>query len=1283
PGPYTFGDIVVVTGTPERWAGFQQWSDGSRENPRGITIGVSNRYTANFTNTLPLERWTNQLTGQSWEVPEGTPRIYVNGSLTFGGTFLVADTNAPVVRMESSFDSDGVILYTTDGSDPIVEGLPYLSQFPVTEPATVRAIAVEILTEAVREADPVTIGFLPTLRGWTRGGGDVRIEPDGATYERDTRVTLTATPSNGWVFLHWAGDANDTNSVIEATMDRGKTIEAVFGTFLTTGPFGGVGGTIIREPPDGPYPFGLVVRLSAVPQTGRYFDQWFGPTVGGRTDSPLAFTITNANPTATALFRLLPANTFALTVRLQGEGAVFRSPALGYYTNGATVWLTNVPAPAQSFIGWSGDASGVQNPLPVLMNANKTIVARFVSTIAPLVEMDSPTNLAAFGAPADILVGARASDSDGSVVRVDFLAGASVVATRTQPPFSAVWTNVGVGNYQVAAVAYDNSGLVTTSAPVVVIVNPPARFRLGQTRYDVDESQGAVDVSIVNDGLQGGRVNYALVAISAVGGLNGAGDFEYRQGSLEFTNGERAKIISIGIHDDYIPEGDESFEVRLSNPSPGASVGSPAAAQVTIHDNDGSALTNSLLDLRFPEPAPSLSGRLIVRTLPEEAGGRWRFPGELAWRAPVSSTEPVSLAVGNYDLEFLPLTGWELAARTMQVTILSNRTIEVVNEYYRFGNSPRGSLTVSFGPPDPELINNAGWQLAEDASAGWLPSGATATNLSVGLHVVRFRTVRGWFTPAPVPVEVFEGTSTPPLTNSYLIAEPLPDGVRLPVPLTRQEINDGLSIDDPQLPFALCGQLRSEAGYGSGVAVREQVVLTAAHLVFDSFNLTEVEDLNWFFQKNDDGLDSRPLRPRGWHILAGYAAARTNDLLVNVKPWESSLNSRIRDVAALFFWEPAARKGQSGYLTSDAGTNQWLLSALPKLLVGYPMDAGSTGYGELQPGRMHATRAENYLFSPESSQVYRSSGLLSFPGNSGGPLCVRFEHQRDFLPHYTYYPAAIYLGTVGGASVVRSIDGEVVSLILSASDSAETGKNSNGGVFPFGAPGLAGLKIGYLQVTLQPPCAVNAGAWWWVEGDTNRFTNSTVAALEYSYTIRFAGVPGFAAPAQERVTLVDKRTNSVVARYQPVQGASLQVIIQPAEAIAAGARWFIVGDSNRWSSEQVLSLGPCEQLVGFASATGFETPPLETVMLTYGRTNVLVLTYPRQRPVLRLTDAEGLRLNGTRNRTYEIHSTTNLSPTSSWSNFFTITLSNDSQLIPGTAPIPTNGNRYYRGILKP
>jgi len=88
----------------------------------------------------------------------------------------------------------------------------------------------------------------------------------------------------------------------------------------------------------------------------------------------------------------------------------------------------------------------------------------------PAVSISSPTNGASFAEGADITITANATDSDGKVVRVDFLAGTTALGTATNSPFSLIWSNVAAGNYSLTAKATDNRAGSATSAPVSIIV---------------------------------------------------------------------------------------------------------------------------------------------------------------------------------------------------------------------------------------------------------------------------------------------------------------------------------------------------------------------------------------------------------------------------------------------------------------------------------------------------------------------------------------------------------------------------------------------------------------------------------------------------------------------------------------------------------------------------------------------------------------------------------------------------------------------------------------------
>jgi len=150
-------------------------------------------------------------------------------------------------------------------------------------------------------------------------------------------------------------------------------VQAIFGTLVTnvTSP----GGTVFFNPPGPVFPYGFVLTATALPYPGNQFVLW-GDSASGTTN-PLPFAVLEPNPSISALFIKTPTNQFSLSVYAQGGGGVTISPQANTYAPGQSVTITAVSNPGEFFIEWSGDISGYQNPLTVVMNQSHEIVAHF------------------------------------------------------------------------------------------------------------------------------------------------------------------------------------------------------------------------------------------------------------------------------------------------------------------------------------------------------------------------------------------------------------------------------------------------------------------------------------------------------------------------------------------------------------------------------------------------------------------------------------------------------------------------------------------------------------------------------------------------------------------------------------------------------------------------------------------------------------------------------------------------------------------------------------------
>ncbi len=103
--------------------------------------------------------------------------------------------------------------------------------------------------------------------------------------------------------------------------------------------------------------------------------------------------------------------------------------------------------------------------------------------------------------------------------------------------------------------------------------------------YVVNEAAGTVTVTVIKDGAAAGPIS---VHYATSDGFTAAapGDYTNTSGDLTFAPGETTKQFTVPIVDDSVFEGNENFNVTLSNPTGGAAVRAPSTAQISIQDND-------------------------------------------------------------------------------------------------------------------------------------------------------------------------------------------------------------------------------------------------------------------------------------------------------------------------------------------------------------------------------------------------------------------------------------------------------------------------------------------------------------------------------------------------------------------------------------------------------------------------------------------------------------------------------------------------------------------------
>ena len=197
------------------------------------------------------------------------------------------------------------------------------------------------------------------------------------------------------------------------------------------------------------------------------------------TSTPVTVTVVAPQPPTVAI--ISPANnaTVGTTFMIEAEAADVAGTVTNVEFRADGVLLGSDTAAPYSFT-WSGAPVGACELTAVAwdndgMCSTSTPVQITITYMPPTVSISSPGNGTTVGTT--FTVTANASDADGTVAKVDFCLDDAIYGTDdTQSPFSMVMQGVSPGAHSVKAVAWDSTGLCSTSAVVNVtaVVKPPS-----------------------------------------------------------------------------------------------------------------------------------------------------------------------------------------------------------------------------------------------------------------------------------------------------------------------------------------------------------------------------------------------------------------------------------------------------------------------------------------------------------------------------------------------------------------------------------------------------------------------------------------------------------------------------------------------------------------------------------------------------------------------------------------------------------------------------------------
>jgi poly(3-hydroxybutyrate) depolymerase len=204
--------------------------------------------------------------------------------------------------------------------------------------------------------------------------------------------------------------------------------------------------------------------------------------VGWTTDNEwLKYTVQVAKTGAYTVTANIATPNAGKTIAIQMDGATVGTIVTvntGWWQTYTTGTLTGVPLTAGTHVMTLRFTTGSNS------DANQGINLDYLKfdleqagNATPTVSLNAPLDAAVYTAPTTITLAATASDSDGTISKVDFYNGTTLLGTDTSAPYEYAWNSVGVGTYTLSARATDDDGAIAASNGASVTVKQPTELK--------------------------------------------------------------------------------------------------------------------------------------------------------------------------------------------------------------------------------------------------------------------------------------------------------------------------------------------------------------------------------------------------------------------------------------------------------------------------------------------------------------------------------------------------------------------------------------------------------------------------------------------------------------------------------------------------------------------------------------------------------------------------------------------------------------------------------------
>ena len=195
-GSYESGSSVSISATPINGYEFSHWSGDASgsNNPLSITINQNTSIVANFTEVI------NSYSLSTSSSPSNSGTVSGDGTYNSGSTISISATPSNGYQF-SHWSGD-----TSGSSNPL--------SITINQDTSIVANFTEVINSY-----SLSTSSSPSNSGTVSGDG---------TYNSGSTISISATPSNGYQFSYWSGDASGSSNPLSITINQDTSIVANF-----------------------------------------------------------------------------------------------------------------------------------------------------------------------------------------------------------------------------------------------------------------------------------------------------------------------------------------------------------------------------------------------------------------------------------------------------------------------------------------------------------------------------------------------------------------------------------------------------------------------------------------------------------------------------------------------------------------------------------------------------------------------------------------------------------------------------------------------------------------------------------------------------------------------------------------------------------------------------------------------------------------------------------------------------------------------------------------------